>query len=187
MLSKTMAKISILLTWIPSHCNKWSLSAHNKIALHLEALYSFVLTRGPDAGMPCKWLLGWKLVLQTHYCAVVAIIVSHGTMTTSQTCWLTRVSKRVSGGCVYSLLNTLCLLYIAIDFTPYEGDKKLSRTPSSFTFMYINTRYQSYLEKWPVTRTVTHWQEEYWLSLSLPCQITLVFASWFLSCASKWH
>lgn len=99
---------------------------HNETAFHLEALYSFVLTRGPDAGMPCKWLLGWTLALQTHHCAVVAIIVSHGTMTTSQTCWLTRVSKRVSGGCVYSLLNTLCLLYIAIDFTPYEGDKNLS-------------------------------------------------------------
>lgn len=120
--------------------------SHNEIALHLEALYSFVLTRGPDAGMPCKWLLGWTLALQTHHCAVVAIIVSHGTMTTSQTRWLTRVCKRVSE---WSYVDKVVYIPYFLKLGPLQmhlilhhmketkdwEDKKLSRKPSCFTFI----------------------------------------------------
>lgn len=131
-------------TWILSHCNKWSLSAHNEITLHLEALYSFVLTRGPDARM-----LGWTLALQTHNCAAVAIIVSHGTMTTSQTCWLTSSFQESKWTVVvYIYIVVYSLLYMlsnsshssnALDFTTHEGKyglkvKKLSTTPSFIPF-----------------------------------------------------
>ncbi len=145
MLSKTMAKISILLTWIPSHCNKWSLIMKLR-SIWRHFTYLFWL-EGPTQGCPGNGAQMDACIANSPLCwgsdnsfpwnhDNITDTLAHSSLQESK--WMV-VCKQ---GCVHSLLSKGRPSANALDFAAHERDNGLRRQKveqkSIMLYIYIN-------------------------------------------------